>query len=84
MADRTLDFVFADSDHSKAGTLEAINTWWSKVRPGGLMAGHDLDYSGFPGVRQAVVETSERRRLPWHTESDYVWYFRVPSVDIGS
>jgi len=80
VAEGSLDFVFVDSDHSKAGTLEAIDTWWSKVRPGGLMAGHDLDYPGFPGVREAVEETAARRGLRWSAESDFVWYFRVPNV----
>ena len=62
VADGTLDFVFCDADHSAEGTLEAIEAWWPKLRPGGLLAGHDLDYPGFPGVRQAVEETAGRRR----------------------
>jgi Methyltransferase domain len=79
MADGTLDFVFCDADHCAEGTLEAIETWWPKLRPGGLMAGHDLDYPGFPGVREAVEETARRRKLPWNQGHDYVWYFRVPT-----
>ena len=78
VADGSLDFVFVDSDHSEAGTLEAIDAWWSKLRPGGLMAGHDLDYPGFPGVRRAVESTAAQRGLPWRTEADYVWCFQVP------
>lgn len=78
VADGSLDFVFVDSDHSEAGTLEAIDAWWRKLRPGGLMAGHDLDYPGFPGVRQAVERSSAQRGVPWHLESDYVWYMRTP------
>lgn len=76
--DGSLDFVFVDSDHSEAGTLEAIDAWWHKLRPGGLMAGHDLDYPGFPGVRQAVERASADRGVPWRLESDYVWYMRIP------
>jgi predicted O-methyltransferase YrrM len=79
MADGTLDFVFCDADHSAEGTLEAIETWWPKLRPGGLLAGHDLDYPGFPGVREAVEETARRRDLPWSRGDDYVWYFCVPT-----
>lgn len=77
VAEGSLDFVFVDSDHSKAGTLEAIDAWWSKLRAGGLMAGHDLDYPGFPGVREAVVEAARRRHVRWQSEADFVWYFRV-------
>lgn len=79
MADGTLEFVFCDADHSAEGTLEAIDAWWPKLRPGGLLAGHDLDYPGFPGVRQAVEETAFRRNLPWGHGDDYVWYFRLPT-----
>jgi predicted O-methyltransferase YrrM len=74
--DNSLDFVFVDSDHSAAGTLEAIDAWWPKVCPGGLMAGHDLDYPEFPGVRVAVEETSRRRDQSWHA-ARLCWYFRV-------
>lgn len=76
--DGSLDFVFVDSDHSAAGTLEAIDAWWPKLKPGGLMAGHDLDYPEFPGVRVAVEETSKRRDQTWHSAPDYCWYFRLP------
>jgi hypothetical protein len=77
-ADGVLDFVFCDADHSAEGTLEAIDAWWPKLRPGGLMAGHDLDYPDYPGVRAAVEETARRRSLPWGRGDDYVWYFDVP------
>lgn len=77
--DASLDFVFVDSDHSMAGTLEAIDVWWPKLRPAGLMSGHDLDYPEFPGVRQAVEETARRRGLTWHAAPDYFWYFRLPN-----
>lgn len=76
VADASLDFVFLDADHSLEGTREAIDTWWPKVRPDGIVAGHDLDYPGFPGVRQAVEEQAQRRGLSWERAPDFVWYFR--------
>lgn len=79
LPDGTLDFLFCDADHSAQGTLEAIEAWWPKLRPGGLLAGHDLDYPDFPGVRQAVEETSRRLSVPWSQGDDYVWYLRVPT-----
>ena len=76
--DGELDFVFVDSDHSREGTLEAIQAWSPKLRPGGLLIGHDLDYPGFPGVRAAVEETAASWKLPWDQGPDYTWWFRLP------
>ncbi len=40
--DDSLDFVYLDADHSEEAVLEDIQTWLPKVRPGGLIAGHDF------------------------------------------
>lgn len=36
-----LDFVYVDARHDYCGALEDIQLYWPKIRPGGLMAGHD-------------------------------------------
>jgi predicted O-methyltransferase YrrM len=47
------DFVFVDGDHQEAVVRQDVNAWWERIRPGGVLAGHD--YTGdFPGVRLAV------------------------------
>ena len=51
---RTLDLCFLDADHSYEGVREDIWAWQKVVRPGGILAGHDLNW---PGVRDAVVES---------------------------
>lgn len=38
---RTLDFVYIDGNHSLPYVLDDIMWWESKVRPGGIVAGHD-------------------------------------------
>lgn len=65
--DVSLDFVFLDADHTEAATVEAIRTWLPKVRPGGMMTGHDWEF--WPSVRAALdVE------LPgWQGLTDSVW-----------
>lgn len=42
--DHSLDFVFIDADHSKEGISADIPNWYSKVKHGGVLAGHDYDY----------------------------------------
>lgn len=43
MRDRWLDLVFIDGDHSYTSTLADIIGWLPKVRPGGILAGHDCE-----------------------------------------
>lgn len=52
-ADGCLDFVFLDAAHDFVNVTEDLHAWWPKIRPGGLLAGHDYD-QGWTGVRQAV------------------------------
>jgi predicted O-methyltransferase YrrM len=47
MADRRFDLVFIDADHSYPTTREDIQLWLPKVRPGGILCGHDCE--GRPG-----------------------------------
>jgi SAM-dependent methyltransferase len=39
--DSSLDFVHLDGDHSYAAVLFDLRGWWRKLRPGGVLAGHD-------------------------------------------
>lgn len=38
-----IDFLYVDADHSKAGCLADLMTWWPHVRAGGLVVGDDYD-----------------------------------------
>lgn len=64
--DGSLDFVFIDADHSYEGALADILDWTPKVRPGGMVSGHDYNWST---VRQAVDETGHCK-----TGHDNVWW----------
>ncbi len=51
----SLDAVFFDGDHSYPGFSNDMRLWMPKIKPGGIVVGHD--YSGaFPGVVRAVDE----------------------------
>ena len=39
--DGSLDYVYVDARHDFKGVYEDVSTWWPKLRPGGIMAGHD-------------------------------------------
>lgn len=53
--DKSLDFVFIDADHSYEGVKKDIIAWLPKVKPGGILAGHD--YAWHEPIRQAVRDT---------------------------
>lgn len=55
VADASLDFVFIDAEHSYRSVLQDIAAWQPKVRPGGLLMGHDFSPK-YPGVQRAVSE----------------------------
>lgn len=62
--DDTLDFVYIDANHDLPWCMDDILQWSKKVRPGGIISGHDYIRmrSGKPS-RVRVVEA-----LNWYTE----------------
>jgi len=37
----TFDFIFLDGDHTEQGVALDLQTWWPKIKVGGMLAGHD-------------------------------------------
>lgn len=54
--DKALDFVFIDAQHDYGSVVTDITAWAPKVKPGGLLSGHDYNKIKFPGVCCAVEE----------------------------
>lgn len=40
----SLDFVFIDGDHSTSAVAADIRAWAPKLKPTGILAGHDIDW----------------------------------------
>jgi Methyltransferase domain len=57
-ADASLDFVYIDANHEFQAVLDDIHAWFPKVKPGGVLAGHDYLDGMLPagdfGVKRAV------------------------------
>merc|ERR1712176_433839 len=65
VADASLHFVFVDALHDFQSVLQDLETWWPKVCPGGILAGHDYapeKPERFPGAVRAVQIFAHRKR----------------------
>jgi Methyltransferase domain len=84
-ADGSLDFVYLDARHDYASVLVDLDAWYPKIRPGGILLGHDyLDgrYNATQfGVRSAVSTFSATHGLSvWGTYRDRPWVSFVAVV----
>lgn len=82
----SLDFVYIDARHDFAGVTEDLHAWTDKVRPGGILCGHDYVDGFFRdgdfGVRSAVDAffglRGWRVRSTWGDPPWVSWYVLVP------
>ena len=72
VADRVpqVDLVFIDADHSYNGCRGDIIAYSPKVKPGGILSGHDIDY---PGVNSAVNQYVKS----FNVGPNNVWFTKI-------
>ena len=86
-ADGTFDFVYIDADHTYEGVRDDLEAWWPKVKPGGVLGGHDYILRRNPhglvfGVVPALHEFIGRHDLrtgfhcTWPDEQPGNWFLR--------
>lgn len=64
--DGSVDFVYVDAAHTRAGVLRDLRAWWPKMKSGGVLAGDDwmLDKpAGEWGIQRAVSDFCKDRLL---------------------
>lgn len=66
----SVDLVFIDANHSYEYVKNDIIDYKPKIRLGGILSGHDIDY---PGVNKAVNEMIEK----YDVGPNYVWFLKV-------
>lgn len=67
------DLVFIDGAHDYDSVVTDISTWLQKVRPGGILAGHDFNHK-WPSVHRAVADSFNLMRVM--IAPDSVWWVR--------
>jgi len=77
IADGSLDWAFIDGNHAYEFVSTDIRDWLPKIKPGGLLTGHDWNVKGSQrnfGVNRAVKEAfGDNFSFVRH-----VWYHQVP------
>ncbi len=73
--DKSIDLVFVDADHSARAVFADLTAWVPKVKPGGVISGHDYGSRNHPGVKPAVdfffaLEPAN----PIQLDADKVWW----------
>ena len=54
---RSLDFVYIDANHRRKFVLEDLAEWQRRVRPGGIVAGHD--YKHYKADKNPFIEVKD-------------------------
>lgn len=78
VADESLDFAYIDGAHDYRNVLDDLTAWWPKVRPGGIVGGHDFYHvdtvDDLCEVPRAVSEFAVKVGVPvWFTACSSFW-----------
>jgi len=83
-ADGSVDLVFVDADHAEAAVARDLAAWAPKLRPGGILCGHDYGARRHPGVARAVDRFARERGCRVRVEADRVWWTAFPPAARGA
>ena len=76
--DESLDLCYIDGDHRYQFVVDDIRLWTPKIKPGGLLCGHDYKISRFPNaplyqVVAAVNDTLGRDNIVLGRSMQWLW-----------
>lgn len=77
-ADNSLDFVYIDANHQDPFITQDIEGWSQKIRPGGIISGHDYAADVKVAVDKYVLE---HKIKPWFllvSEKPHSWLWIKP------
>lgn len=60
--DESLGLLYLDGDHSYEGVTRDLEAWYSKVKPGEFIAGHDYLNQDY-GVQKAVRDFTKSKKI---------------------
>lgn len=84
--DESLDLVYIDADHSYEGALKDLQLWYSKVKSGGIVSGHDCNAD--PGTQEHYLFGVQAAIKNFYSDTDRItltneryhksWYWVKP------
>ena len=78
-----LDMIFIDGDHSYEGVKTDFLSWYSKVKPGGIIAGHDIEWDSVKAALDEVIGL-DILKTEFNLICSYnIWYMNKPKVYDG-
>ena len=73
--DNSLDFVYIDAGHEYEYVKKDIDIWSEKVKPGGIISGHDWHYPEHDyAVQRAVIDFAKEKNYFINNEFNWTWY----------
>lgn len=72
--DESFDFVYLDANHRYESVISDIEAWWPKLKPSGILCGHD--YFTFGSVKKAVDDWMKKHNIFLFTANPDWWVFR--------
>jgi hypothetical protein len=81
IANKSLDLAFIDADHTYEGCKADLAAYWPKVKPGGVISGHDYANDAWefgPTVKRAVDEFITSHGLTLELGENWTWFATKP------
>lgn len=79
--DESLDFVYIDGDHSFAAVAHDIQVWSTKVKRGGIVAGHDYVPPDAAVADPTLLQTTRCGHVTYVVDA-YAAAYEIPTIFI--
>ncbi|CAK9040790.1 unnamed protein product [Durusdinium trenchii] len=73
----SVDLLFVDGDHDYNATFQDLVAWARFVRPGGIVAGHDIFNPVNDGVTEAVEDLLRGKNVVVNFATDHVFWWHT-------
>ncbi len=77
-SDKKIDLVFIDARHQSPHVEQDLATWLPRLKPGGILAGHDYIPERYPDVCRAVRDICLELKTYPNFYEDSLWQIQVP------
>lgn len=77
-ADQSCDLIFIDADHSYEAVKRDVLAWYPKLKPEGILAGHDSNRDEVQnGVKDALAQLNAPGKMTVPVYAGWSWIYEV-------